>query len=55
MKKENIYNPMFGERDNVGDAYVYALEMLEREGCPTIVAMTALHVLLNTIANQLEV
>ena len=41
---------MFGSRDSINDAYEYALDMLGRN--PQ--TLTALHVLMNAIADQIE-
>jgi len=42
---------LFADRNTVDEAYEYALEVM---GDNKIVNQTALHVLMNTIANQVE-
>lgn len=42
---------MFADRESINEAYEYALDVLGRNAT----TLTALHVLMNTIANELEV
>jgi hypothetical protein len=44
---------MFGERDNLKDAFAYAHELAQSSDCPAAV-LTAVHVVANTIAKQLR-
>lgn len=54
MTKEDLIHSlrcgMFSDRESINDAYEYALDMLGRNAH----TMTALHVLMNTIANEVE-
>lgn len=49
----SIYAPMFAERDNLRDAFKYAHELAKGSSDPASV-YTALHVVVNTIAKQIE-
>lgn len=55
MSKEDlIYSlrcGMFADRESINEAYEYALELLGHNAQ----TLTALHVLMNTIANEVEV
>ena len=42
---------LFADRDTVDEAYTYALDIM---GEDKIMNQTALHVLMNTIANEIE-
>ena len=48
-----LYSPLFAERDTIKDAYNYASSIAKATDNPAAV-MTAVHVLLNTIAKELE-
>ena len=48
-----LYSPLFAERDNIKDAYNYAQSIARASDNPAAM-MTAVHVLLNTIAKELE-
>lgn len=48
-----IYNPMFADRDNLKDAFDYALKLAEHSGNPPAV-LTALFVVLNTVSKELK-
>ena len=50
---KSIRNRIFGERDTLQEAYNYALEIAEGSNNKAAV-MTAVHVMMNTIANELE-
>ena len=45
-----LRNRMFADRPTIDEAFSYALDMLGHD----VGALTALHVLLNTVANQIE-
>ena len=42
---------LYGDRDTIGDAFEYALDVAHAGGVYTL---TALHVLMNTLANEIE-
>jgi len=48
-----IYSPLFNELDNIKDAYAYAQKIARASDNPAAV-MTAVHVLLNTVAKTIE-
>ena len=48
-----LYSPLFATQDSVGDAYNYAQQIAKASNNPAAV-MTAVHVLMNTIAQELE-
>ena len=48
-----IQNPLFASRDTFGEAYQYAYEVAKASRNPSAV-LTAVHVILNTLALQLE-
>ena len=48
-----MYSPIFGERETVQEAYEYAMSIAEASNNKTAV-MVALHVLMNSIAKELE-
>ena len=47
---ESLRLRLFGERATITDAYMYAVELLGNSA----ETATALHVLMNTIANEIE-
>lgn len=49
----SIRNRLFGERDTLNEAYQYCLQIAEGSNNPAAV-ITAVHVMMNTIANELE-
>lgn len=49
----SIYAPMFAERESVREAFAYAHEIAKASENPAAV-MTAVYVVVNTIAKQLE-
>lgn len=49
----HIRNDMFADRENIREAYEYALEVAKNSGSSAHV-MTAIHVMLNTIANTID-
>lgn len=50
---KGIRNGMFADRETLGEAYEYVLELAKnsRDGAAIL---TAVHVMLNTLANQME-
>lgn len=48
-----IHNPLFASRDTFSEAYQYAYEIAKASPNPSAV-LTAVHVILNTLALQLE-
>ena len=48
-----LYNPLFATRDSIREAYEYAQQIAQSTKNPAAVT-TAIHVLLNTIAEHLE-
>lgn len=48
-----LYSPLFGERNNIRDAYTYAQTIANASG-NSVAVMTAVHVLLNTVAKTIE-
>ena len=48
-----LYSPLFATRDSIKDAITYAYGIAKASDNPAAVT-TALHVVLNTIAHQLE-
>lgn len=50
----SIYSPMFGERETLKDAYEYVTRLAAASDEPVAV-LTAVHVMMNTIAKQIEV
>lgn len=48
-----LYSPLFATQDSIGDAYNYAQQIAKASENPAAVT-TALHVVLNTIAQHLE-
>ena len=48
---ESLRHKLYGERETIGEAFEYALSVAPDGG---IYALTGLHVLLNTIANEIE-
>ena len=49
----SIYSPMFGERETLKEAYDYVTK-LARGSDDAVVVLTAVHVMMNTIAKQIE-
>jgi hypothetical protein len=49
----SIYSPLFGERDSIEEAYKYITAMAQNSDEP-IAMLTAVHVMMNTIAKQIE-
>lgn len=49
----SIYSPMFGERETLKEAYEYVTKLAQSTDEP-IAVLTAVHVMMNTIAKQLE-
>ena len=49
----SIYLPMFAERDTVKEAYEYAMGIARSSDNPLAV-ITAIHVMMNTIAKEIE-
>ena len=52
--KKSLTVPLFASRDTVPEAYDYAVVMLRGTGADEVSIMTALHVLMNTIAETIE-
>ena len=50
---KSIRNRLFADRDTINEAYHYALSIAEGTKNPAAV-ITAIHVMMNTIANELE-
>lgn len=50
---KGLRNGMFADRPTINEAYEYAMKMAQSTGSATGM-ITAIHVLLNTIANDLE-
>jgi len=50
---QGLYSPLFASRDTIKDAITYAYDIAKASENPAAV-MTALHVVLNTIAQHLE-
>jgi hypothetical protein len=50
---QGLYSPLFASRDSIKDAITYAYDIAKASENPAAV-MTALHVVLNTIAQHLE-
>jgi len=48
-----LYVPMFAERTTIKEAYAYAQEIAKASDNPAAV-MTAIHVVLNTVAKEIE-
>lgn len=48
-----LYSPLFATRDSIKDAILYAYDIAKASDNPAAVT-TALHVVLNTIAQELE-
>jgi hypothetical protein len=48
-----MYTPLFAERDSVHQAYNYAMDIAKASDNPAAVT-TAIHVLMNTIAKDIE-
>ena len=52
---KELKNGMFSSRKNVAEALTYAYDLIETmNGTDKMAAFTALHVVLNTLANQIE-
>ena len=49
----SIYSPLFAERDTLKKAYDYAMEIAKASENPAAVT-TAIHVMMNTIAKEIE-
>mgnify|MGYP006301263275 FL=1 len=49
-----IRNGFTADRDSIGEAYVYACQVLQAEGASNTAIYTALGVLMNTIAREVE-
>lgn len=49
----SIYSPMFGERETLKEAYEYVTKLAQSTDEP-IAVLTAVHVMMNTIAKQIE-
>lgn len=49
----NLYSPLFATRDSIKDAYTYAYDIAKASENPAAMT-TAIHVLMNTIAQHLE-
>jgi hypothetical protein len=49
----NLYSPLYAERTTIKEAYAYATEIANASGNPAA-TMTAIHVLLNTVAKKIE-
>ena len=49
----SIYSPMFGERETLKEAYAYVTKLAQSSDEP-IAMLTAVHVMMNTIAKQIE-
>lgn len=49
----SIRHGMFADRDNLKDAYDYSASIAESMGKDSILVFTAIHVLLNTLANEI--
>lgn len=48
-----LYSPLFASRDSIKDAILYAYDIAKASDNPAAIT-TALHVVLNTIAQELE-
>lgn len=48
-----IRSDMFADRPTIREAYEYALDIAKGSGCSPQM-LTALHVMMNTIANQID-
>ena len=48
-----LYSPLFATRDTIKDAYTYAYDIAKASENPAAMT-TAIHVLMNTIAQHLE-
>jgi hypothetical protein len=48
-----LYNPLFASRDSIKEAITYAYDIAKASDNPAAIT-TALHVVLNTIAQHLE-
>ena len=48
-----LYSPLFAIRDSIKDAILYAYDIAKASDNPAAIT-TALHVVLNTIAQELE-
>ena len=48
-----LYSPLFATQETIGDAYNYAQQIARGTDNPAAI-MTAVHVLMNTIAHHLE-
>ena len=49
----SIYSPLFAERDTMKEAYDYAFSIANASDNPPAV-LTAIHVMMNTIAKEIE-
>ena len=49
----SIYSPMFGERETLKEAYAYVTKLAQSSDEP-IAVLTAVHVMMNTIAKEIE-
>ena len=49
----SIYSPMFGERETLQEAYEYVTK-LAKASDDSVAILTAVHVMMNTIAKQIE-
>jgi len=49
----SIYSPMFGERETLKEAYEYVTQ-LAKASDDSVALLTAVHVMMNTIAKQIE-
>lgn len=49
----SIYAPMFAEKDDLREAFIYAHELAQASGNSAAV-LTAVHVVANTIAKEIE-
>ena len=48
---QGLRHNLYGERDTIGEAFEYALSVAPDGG---VFTLTALHVLMNTIANEID-
>ncbi len=51
---ESLRNPMFAERESIREAYLYAEEVSKGGFTSPMTLFTALHVMMNSIANEIE-
>ena len=49
----SIRHGLFGERETLKDAYDYSASIAESMGKDNLLVFTAIHVLLNTLANEI--